>query len=254
MESWGGGREEGAVETHRWEVAGGAQRARVMPRQNGVAQGIPQRTLAVNNVRAKRLKNNQNRVRSAGENSGTAARSTLRSDTIRKKIIGHRMAVGAGGFRRRSIFGGEDGAFTLLHQPASKHGRSVLLEPLVEQFRDLLAEIGSVGEARKFKGLQGGAGSGEKKFPGSLGTILRHRALPKDGMEKYHGNINSRVIDAHSNNRIIGLWKSVEKKENAQGLCSGCAGDYEDPDWSAWEEEEVEETEKEVGGEGEVRD
>ena len=33
----------------------------------------------------------------------------------------------------------------------------------------------------------------------------------------------------------------MQKQENGMELCSGCAGDYEDPDRSAWEEELAEE-------------
>jgi len=29
----------------------------------------------------------------------------------------------------------------------------------------------------------------------------------------------------------------VEKQENFAGFCSGCSGDYEDPDLTAWEED-----------------
>jgi hypothetical protein len=32
------------------------------------------------------------------------------------------------------------------------------------------------------------------------------------------------------------LWKTVESEEKFVRACSGCEGDYEDPDWSAWEE------------------
>ena len=33
------------------------------------------------------------------------------------------------------------------------------------------------------------------------------------------------------------LWKAVEKALSPWRACSACAGDYEDPDWSAWEQE-----------------
>ena len=41
----------------------------------------------------------------------------------------------------------------------------------------------------------------------------------------------------------------MEKQENPAGLCSGCAGDYEDPDSTAWEEDSEEE-EPEQGPDG----
>jgi hypothetical protein len=39
----------------------------------------------------------------------------------------------------------------------------------------------------------------------------------------------------------MGLWKTVESEEKSVRACSGCAGDYEDPDRSAWEEDFEEE-------------
>jgi len=48
------------------------------------------------------------------------------------------------------------------------------------------------------------------------------------------------------------LWKNVESEEKSVRACSGCAGDYEDPDRSAWEEDfETEEVDfqKEAGDE-----
>lgn len=233
-----------AGQRHFGGVAGGTQRSRMMPRWSGGAQGAPPGTLAVNNVRAKEQLQSKNTARSAVESSGTSPRCAWRNETIREKIIGHRMSVGARGFGRGRIFRGKDGALALLDQPASQHGGRVFLEPLVEQIGNLLAEIGSVSKAGKLVGLQSSAGSGEKKFPRSLGTELRHVALLKVGLRKYRRDINTAVISEASTFGIIRLWKSVEKKENAVGLCSGCAGDYEDPDRTAWEEEEGDEQEE----------
>lgn len=39
-----------------------------------------------------------------------------------------------------------------------------------------------------------------------------------------------------SNHTVTMLWKNVESEEKPARTCSGCAGDYEDPDRSAWEE------------------
>jgi hypothetical protein len=41
--------------------------------------------------------------------------------------------------------------------------------------------------------------------------------------------------------QVMGLWKTVESEEKSVRACSGCAGDYEDPDRSAWEEDFEEE-------------
>jgi len=47
-----------------------------------------------------------------------------------------------------------------------------------------------------------------------------------------------------SNSRVTRLWISVEGEEKWRA-CSGCAGEYEDPDRSAWEEaDEVDEVEE----------
>jgi len=64
-----------------------------------------------------------------------------------------------GGLVRSGLgFRGENRAFALLDQPAGDHGVRVFVEPLVEQGRDLLTEIGRVTEAREFVALQGVAG------------------------------------------------------------------------------------------------
>ena len=82
-----------------------------------------------------------------------------------------------GGLVRSGLgFRGEHRTFALLDQPAGDHGVGVFVEPLVEQGRDLLAEIGRVTEAREFVALQGVAGGGEKELPGWLGAIGVHGA------------------------------------------------------------------------------
>ena len=48
---------------------------------------------------------------------------------------------------------------------------------------------------------------------------------------------------------VYRLWKSVEIEENPQRACSGCAGDYEDPDRSAWEEDPEQNEAQEAGDE-----
>jgi hypothetical protein len=167
------------------------------------------------------------------------------------------VTVGASGSRlwlERS-FDGEDGAFALFNEPAGEHGRGVLFEPLIEEFGDLLPKIGSVGQARELVGLERGARSREQEFPGSLGTELRHKDLQSWVMEEYKTYVNIVVIHDNSNQSINRLWKGVEKQENGMGLCSGCAGDYEDPDWSAWEEDaEEEEGDSEGIAEGPEKD
>ncbi len=41
----------------------------------------------------------------------------------------------------------------------------------------------------------------------------------------------------------MSLWKVVEKAERSWTACSGCSGDYEDPDRTAWQPDEEPEDE-----------
>ena len=222
-------------ETHLGEVAGGAQRASTRPRWKQDAHDMPQRPLAENNVEAKTDQNNHALYRMSDEHSGTATGILGRSETIRQKIIGRTVAVGGSRGGGRRVIGSRNGAFALFDEPAGEHGCGIFLEPLIEEGTDLLAEIGGVAEAREFVGLQGMARSGEKKLPGSLGTELRHEDLQGRVLWENDAKINTLVIYKAINEAINSLWKTVEKQENATGCCSGCAGDYEDPDWTAWE-------------------
>lgn len=54
-------------------------------------------------------------------------------------------------------------------------------------------------------------------------------------MEKTGKQYHQSIYIVTSNSKVTGLWKSVQKAENFLRACSGCAGDYEDPDRSAWE-------------------
>jgi len=230
-------------ETHVGEVARGTQRARTRPRWNHEEHDMPQRSSAENNVGAKSEKNSRELYRTSDELSGTLPGILGRSETIRQKIIGPMVPVGGSGVGGRGVLGDRESAFALFDEPAGEHGCGVFLEPLIEQGADLLAEIGSVAEARKFIGLQGIARSREKKLPGSLGAELRHKDLQRLVVLEHGAHINRLVINDASHQCVNKLWKAVEKQENAAGCCSGCAGDYEDPDRTAWEAdiEEVEE-------------
>lgn len=221
--------------THENEVAGGTQRARVMPRRIRDTQGIPQRTLAVSNVRAKSEQSDNQPSRKTGEKSGTGTRIRRRSKLISQKIIGRRFGVAVGNIGRRRIARSGDSALALFDQPAGEIGSGIFLEPLVEKSGDFFAQIGGVCETREFVGLERVARRREQEFPGSLGTELRHKNLRRQVLREYERDINRLVIHGNSDAVAMGLWKCVEKQENPMGCCSGCAGDYEDPDWSAWE-------------------
>jgi len=93
----------------------------------------------------------------------------------------------------------------------------------------------------------------ESAKQGERAAGLRHGYLRVAGLQEYDTNNNASVITQSSNREIMDLWKAVEKQENFVSCCSGCAGDYEDPDWSAWEPDPVEQKELDDKGE-ELRD
>jgi hypothetical protein len=130
-----------------------------------------------------------------------------------------------------------NGALSLLDQPTGDQGVGVLVHPLVEERSNLLAKIRGVSEARKFVTVESIAGSGEKKLPGRLGAIGGHKALRWNVLTRnvLYRSISHSLIT--SNCRVNALWKNVESEEKSARACSGCAGDYEDPDRSAWEED-----------------
>jgi hypothetical protein len=76
-----------------------------------------------------------------------AANYGLRGSSIRQKIIGHRMrSIGAwvlAGSRSRPACG----TFPLLEKPAREHGRRIFVQPLVEQGRNFLSDVGGVAQA-----------------------------------------------------------------------------------------------------------
>jgi len=195
--------------------------------------------------------------RRAGERSVAAARNVWASETIRQKIIGHKMAVGwrrtGGGFIRRSLdVGGAHIAFAQLEEHAGDHSVGIFIEQLIEERVDFLAQIGGVTETRKFVAVQGIAGSREEEFPRRLGAAGGHVALRANRVTQngLYRSISHSVIT--SNRIVTALWKTVESEEKFVRACSGCAGDYEDPDRSAWEEafeEEDVDLQEEVRGE-----
>lgn len=247
-----GGFQESGREAHESEDAGGTQRARWMPRGNGRLQDIPLRTLAANSVRAKKQSESENPERRAGDNSGTTARRMRRNEPLRKNIIGRKVPVRGSGVGVRRISGDKDVTLALFNETASEIGRGLLLQPLLEELSNLLAKIGGVSEAGELVRLKGVAGSGEQELPRSLGARLGHSNLRGAKSQEYEEYIIHKVIDKASKSGTIILWKSVEKKENSAECCSGCAGDYEDPDRSAWEAD-VEEEEGDIGdGKGQL--
>src|ERR1700720_4154960 len=87
--------------------------------------------------------------RRASERSVAAVRNVWASESIRQKIIGHKMAVGwrrtGGGFIRRSLdVGGAHITFTQLEEHASDHSVGIFVEQLIKERIDFLAQIGGV--------------------------------------------------------------------------------------------------------------
>ncbi len=233
-------REAGARESG---AAPDKKRARHGTLRNDHDVDAPPRTLPVKPTAVKNRQKRHERVRREDEVSGASSRSARWNDPVRENIIGRTSTLVVGGFGGRSRSFAEDGAFALIHEPAGEHGGSVFLEVLIEEGAQFLAEIGGVGEAGEFIGLERIAGGGEQELPRRLSVIGVHENLLKQVLWKrqINGNTDSTIVT--SNPEVTGLWKSVENKENVWGACSGCAGDYEDPDRSAWEAEPEEEEE-----------
>jgi hypothetical protein len=244
------GREGGRGERHAGVLAGGTQEGPVIPWLTDRTRGIPRRTLAVNNAGANYKNEKQKRNEKSVKSSGIVRTIRDGSERIGQKIIGRRVAVGSALFVRSGV-GGE---LALVNEPTSDIGSAGLFGPLIQKNSDFFAQIRGVREAREFVRLQSIARGGEKELPGPRGAGLRHGNLRGRLLPKCDKDITSTVIHNESDIFWVCLWKSVENQENAVSCCSGCAGDYEDPDWTAWEldvEEEEEDTDSATNGLGE---
>lgn len=191
-----------------------------------------------------------------------------RGRPLRKNIIGHEMASGAvapmkqffddGRFRNTRL------AFALLNQQARHHGAGGFVDPLIKQRANLLAQIGSMTKTREFVTLERVARSGEKKLPRRLGLRTGHGRLLQELVER---NSNSLVIRVNGTKRVLAVEscgklrlqtpspgcreapRDATRERRAQGgvaavrACSACAGDYEDPDRTAWAPEGAEDGE-----------
>jgi hypothetical protein len=81
------------------------------------------------------------------------------------------------------------------------------------------------------------AGSGEEKFPRRLGAANGHGGLRWMRVARDARHRITACIILTSKYQVPGLWKTVQSEEKPDRACSGCAGDYEDPDRSAWDED-----------------
>lgn len=227
------------------EAAREEQRASLAAGLNGADVDTPPLMLPVIPAAAKNKLQIHEISRRADETSAWSTGSARWNDTIPKKVIRRTTPLAFVGCGRGSSLFSEDSAFALIHQPACQHGRGVFLEVLIQERSQFLAQIRRMSEAGKFIALQCVAGSGEQEFPGRLGVIGVHENLPVQVLWKRQEYGTTRTYIVTSNPRVTNLWKSVRSVENALRACSGCAGDYEDPDRSAWEpdpEEQEEDT------------
>jgi hypothetical protein len=114
--------------------------------------------------------------------SRSSAKIGRRARLIREKIIGHSphgftasIAVFCRFFHHWVL--------ALPHQPARQQSRRVLLQPGIQQLRNLLSEIGGMVQAREFVALQGTAGSGEQELPRGLGFVIQGDLRSKKPLE-----------------------------------------------------------------------
>src|SRR5260370_15917980 len=90
-----------------------------------------------------------------------------RGRLMREKIIGHGMRGLAPSIAvHRSFL--HNRMLALLHQPARQQSRGVLIEPGIQQLRDLFTEIGGVVQAGKFVAVQRIARGREEELPPRL--------------------------------------------------------------------------------------
>ncbi len=155
-------------------------------------------------------------ARVLGRRSRTAAEIGRRGRLLGEKIIGRamravasRVAYGSSLLTRcRALrrLASRGGMFTLLHQPARKHSRGVLLKPGIQQLRDLLAEIGRVAEPRELVTLQGIPRRREKELPGRLGLVIQGDL---QGKRRHITTVITKVNNTHVRNECGKLWKSL---------------------------------------------
>lgn len=147
----------------------------------------------------------------------------------------------------------------LLHQPSRQQGSESFFEPDIEQLNDFPANVRGVTQPREFIRLERNTRGREKETPRRrhLGIAVHGALLLRNG-ERYDSiNVSQELWGLRA------LWKPVGKtgallpgpftanylpsadtavREGGSRIrriraCSGCAGDYEDPDAAAWAED-----------------
>ena len=149
--------------------------------------------------------------------SRAVAKIGRRTRLVGEKIIGRSVRVHAPRHARGSSFvfrhrlirlASRGGMFALLHQPAREHSASVLLEPGIQQLRDLLAEISGVAQAREFVALQRIAGRREKEFPRRLGLVIQGDL---QGEPRHITSIVNKVNSTETHEHCGKLCKSFDR-------------------------------------------
>src|SRR5580704_18036230 len=223
-------------ETREIDAAGNSLRSRIVPLCIDKLQDTPPRVRLLREPKAEKCAEQRKKRPTAGDSSHSSARHRGRRVIFRQKIIGRTLVrSGSSGVWSGGSFGSKNGAFELLHQPAGEHGCRVFFHPLIQQGTNLFSQIRCEIEPREFIALERVAGGGEKKLPRGLGTVFGQGDLRTCLLQRYENQNSTENGGVTSNCVVMGLWKSVENMENALKACSGCAGDYENPDWSAWE-------------------
>ncbi len=187
----------------------------------------------------------------------TSSRTSIcgrRDRPIRKKIIGHGMPVLRERFTDGRVFQRLLWALLPLHQPARQHGGGVFLHPKIEKGADLLAEIGGMAETREFITLERISRCREQKLLRGLGLVVVHWGLRESDGSKINSalsNVNITTVPVtvekcgkawhpagrtadHRTEQSEVYSKNKARGTNVMRACSACAGDYEDPDRTAW--------------------
>ncbi len=161
--------------------------------------------------------------------------------------------TGASGFLRLGR------AFPLLQQPAREHGCGIFLDPKVEERANFLAKIGGMTKTGEFKALQRVARGREKELPRRLSLEVVHAGLLGERLLRLtFRKIESRVLLGYEPVKKCAKFcrsgEEIANRRDVQGAvypingagggnelraCSACAGDYEDPDRTAWTADET---------------
>lgn len=169
--------------THECAAPAEATGASVLARATAAWACTPPRVPEIAGDVASRKAAERRNLFRPSRSSGIAPAGPGRRRAIREEIIGHRMSLLLGLARSGKGFRQREFALAMLHKPARQHGGRIFLHPLIEQSRNLLAQVGGVAEPGKFVALQAVARSREEKLPRRLGFVARHGGLLRKGSE-----------------------------------------------------------------------